>query len=420
MLLVIVGLVWLAPLLPGPPLASRDAYSYAANGALGNRGLDPAEHPPAALGPGRVLEGVDPIWRATTTPYGPLATSLSRLADSVGDEQPAGTTLVLRAEMVVGYVLLLLSTISLAGSAGRDPSDAVVLIGANPLVLLHLVGGLHNESLMLGLMMAGLAIAARRPQRWAWAVGICLAAAALSVKVPAVLALGWLAWHGPGWLTALARSLAQRVVDAVVACALGLVVITLIGRASGEGWGWVSNLDAANRVRGLLSITTTVGIVIGRIFGARRRGELTGYITVIRRIGQAASAALALMLLMRKGDRLIHLAMALVVFGALSPSVYPWYLLWGLAPLAVGWSGRPAVGLVVASIALCFTVHPQGSAIANNLAASRVGDFRVWLALGIGALAVAAWRVARARPQLIGLQSDAGGVGVGREPFVLS
>src|SRR3954447_6789408 len=38
--LLAVAVLWAVPLVMGPPLASRDAYSYAANGALGNRGLD--------------------------------------------------------------------------------------------------------------------------------------------------------------------------------------------------------------------------------------------------------------------------------------------------------------------------------------------------------------------------------------------
>jgi len=403
MVLVAVALVWAAPLVMGPPLASRDAYSYAANGALGNRGLDPAEHPPASLGGSRVLDGVDPIWRYSATPYGPLATGLSRLADRVGDEQPAGEVLMLRGEMVAGYLLLLLASIALARSAGRDPTDAVVLIGANPLVLVHLIGGLHNEALMLGLMMAGLAIAATRPDWLAWAAGVCLTAAALAVKLPAALALGWLAWFGPAWLVAPPRSLMRRAVDAVVAGGLALFTITVIGEVSGAGWGWVGNLNAANRVRGLLSVTTTGAILIGHLFGARRHHQLTGYINVVRKLGQVASAMLTVWLLLRKGDRLAHLGIALLIFGALSPAVYPWYLLWGLAPLAVAWSGRPAIGLVVTSIALCFTVHPQGSAIANNLALSRAGDFRLWLALGIGVAAAAAWRILRAEPELIGL-----------------
>ncbi|MCU1346242.1 MAG: hypothetical protein JWL70_2508, partial [Acidimicrobiia bacterium] len=61
-----------------------------------------------------------------------------------------------------------------------------------------------------------------------------------------------------------------------------------------------------------------------------------------------------------------------------------------------------AAGLVVTSIARCFTVHPAGSALANNLASSAASDFRAWLALALGVLAVVAWRLLRARPDLTG------------------
>jgi hypothetical protein len=53
---------------------------------------------------------------------------------------------------------------------------------ANPLVLLHLVGGMHNEALMLGLLLAGLAV---RPL---WLAAVLVTLGAL-VKLPVLVAL---------------------------------------------------------------------------------------------------------------------------------------------------------------------------------------------------------------------------------------
>ena len=47
----------------------------------------------------------------------------------------------------------------LARSYGRDPSVAFILAVLNPLVLLHLVAGAHNDALMLGFLLAGLSLA---------------------------------------------------------------------------------------------------------------------------------------------------------------------------------------------------------------------------------------------------------------------
>ena len=73
------------------------------------------------------------------------------------------TVLWLRAWMVAGVALLGLGVTVLARRSGTNHVDALVLTVAGPLTLVHLVGGLHNEALMAGLMVCGLALAAWRP-----------------------------------------------------------------------------------------------------------------------------------------------------------------------------------------------------------------------------------------------------------------
>ena len=52
-------------------------------------------------------------------------------------------------------------------------------------MLLHLVGGAHNDAMMLGLLVAGLAAALRRPP----VLGAVLVTLAALVKAPAALGL---------------------------------------------------------------------------------------------------------------------------------------------------------------------------------------------------------------------------------------
>ena len=104
--------------------------------------------------------------------------------------------MLLRLLEVAGLALVVVATSSLARRVGRDPAGAVLLGAGSPLVLATLIGGAHNEALMLGLLLAGLAVA----QRWGTVPGIVLCAVAAGVKSPAalgVLFLGW-AWAGPG------------------------------------------------------------------------------------------------------------------------------------------------------------------------------------------------------------------------------
>ncbi|WP_344221075.1 polyprenol phosphomannose-dependent alpha 1,6 mannosyltransferase MptB [Kribbella sancticallisti] len=70
---------WSAPLLLIPPLFSRDAWSYAAQGALVAEGHDPYGIGPGVLS-GHIIEAVDPMWMSTPAPYGPLPLAYGGLA----------------------------------------------------------------------------------------------------------------------------------------------------------------------------------------------------------------------------------------------------------------------------------------------------------------------------------------------------
>jgi alpha-1,6-mannosyltransferase len=68
--LLLVLVAWAAPILLAPPLFSRDVYSYAAQGQLVSRGLNPYLHGPSVLGRGPFLTLVDPLWRHGTAQRG--------------------------------------------------------------------------------------------------------------------------------------------------------------------------------------------------------------------------------------------------------------------------------------------------------------------------------------------------------------
>lgn len=66
-----------------------------------------------------------------------------------------------------------------------NPNAATWPAVLNPLTLIHLVGGAHNDALMVGLLAAGLAAAIRRRP----IVATLLVVTAALVKVPAGLGL---------------------------------------------------------------------------------------------------------------------------------------------------------------------------------------------------------------------------------------
>ena len=64
---------------------------------------------------------------------------------------------------LAGVALIVWALPRLARRCGVSPVSALWLGAANPLLIFHLVAGIHNEALMLGLMLAGIEICSARP-----------------------------------------------------------------------------------------------------------------------------------------------------------------------------------------------------------------------------------------------------------------
>ena len=171
-------LVWCAPLVVAPPLFSLDGWAYAAQGMLWHLGISPYEHGPGVL-QGPVVEAVDPRWLFTPTPYGPVPVVLGALAAGLTGN-PWILVVAHRAFALSGLALLAWAVPRLASWTGVNPALASALVLASPLVLVHGVGGLHNDLLMVGLMAAALVVAAGR----GWWAGALVGGLAAGVKVP--------------------------------------------------------------------------------------------------------------------------------------------------------------------------------------------------------------------------------------------
>ena len=180
---------WLLPLLLSVPVFSRDTYSYLAQGALLRDGLNPYAVGPID-NPNSLLDNVSPIWTTTTAPYGPAFILVAKFVTMlVGDDVVAGTML-LRLCMLPGLVLLIWAAPRVARHVGANGAAALWICALNPLVIIHLMGGVHNEMLMVGLMMAGIALSFSGRHGW----GVTVIAVATAVKATAGLALPFMVW----------------------------------------------------------------------------------------------------------------------------------------------------------------------------------------------------------------------------------
>ncbi|MEI8081093.1 MAG: polyprenol phosphomannose-dependent alpha 1,6 mannosyltransferase MptB, partial [Actinomycetes bacterium] len=185
---------WSAPLILTPPLFSRDAYSYVAQGRLFLSGLNPYAHAPSEL-PNWSAAGVDPLWANTPSPYGQVFNVLARGAVDIGGPNSYLSAMLFRVLALVGIGLLAWAVPQLARSYGINPAWALWLGVLNPLVVMHFVSGAHNDALMVGLIAAGLAVAARKQPL----LGVVLVTLAGGVKPIGLVALPFigLIWAGP-------------------------------------------------------------------------------------------------------------------------------------------------------------------------------------------------------------------------------
>ncbi len=343
--LVLVLAIWMAPLVLMPPLFSRDAYSYFAQGQLVLEGLDPYEHGVSAL-PGWFLSGADPLWAESPTPYGPAFLLLEQgVAAFTGNNAFLGA-LMFRLIAVLGVALLIVYLPRLAHAHGIDPPKAVWLAVLNPLVLMHFVAGAHNDALMVGLMVAGLTLAVERHP----VTGIVLIAVAGCVKPIGVVILPFAAllWAGTR------ASWPQRIWAWVKSSGIVVAVIVVLSVPVGVGVGWVASLSTPGSVRTWLSPPTALGMSLGSALDWIGVGTVDGAVTFFRGIALLAGAAIGLYLVLRPEGRspVRGAALALLAIVALGPVVQPWYLLWALPLLAAtGLTGTQLrLGLVLTTV----------------------------------------------------------------------
>lgn len=338
---------WLAPLLLSVPLFSRDTYSYLAQGALLRDGFDPYVVGPVE-NPNSLLDNVSPIWTTTTAPYGPAFILVAKFVTIlVGDDVVAGTML-LRLCMLPGLLLLIWATRHVARHVGANPATALWVCVLNPLVIIHLMGGVHNEMLMVGLMMAGIALTFDRRPVW----GVGLIAMAVAVKATAGLALPFLVWV---WMRQLRdkRDLPAARAFAIATAASVLIfvaVFAVVSWLAGVGLGWLTALAGSVKIINWLTVPTAAANLINAIGGLIFPVNFYAVLEVARIIG-ILTIVIALPLLWwryRHTDRdaLTGIALAMVVVVLFVPAALPWYYTWPLAVAAALIHTRPAIAAV--------------------------------------------------------------------------
>lgn len=360
--LMILLATWTLPLVLAPPIFSRDAYSYYVQGRVFASGEDPTVVGVSVI-PGWFEDGADPMWVESPTPYGPVFLLIERAVTQIAHPNAYLGALLFRLVALAGLALVAYFVPVLARSNGVEPGVAVWMGVLNPLVLLHFVAGAHNDALMVGLVVTGLALACQRRCLWG-AVAIGLAA---SVKPIAIVALPFvgLLWAGraSGWWPRIRAWFVSGLV------ALAVIVSALL--LAGVGSGMLrAAFGTPSGVLTWLSPTTALGQLAGyATTAAGLTTDLAPALAIVRGIGTLAALGVIAWLILTP-DRRSPVRGAGIAFAALvilGPVLQPWYLLWAL-PLLAASGVDVRLHRIIVLLTAFFTVHAmiESSTNADN------------------------------------------------------
>ncbi|HYJ21578.1 MAG TPA: glycosyltransferase 87 family protein [Solirubrobacterales bacterium] len=343
--------VAVAAFAAAPVLLSHDVYSYLDYARLGVvHDLNPYVHPPLAAPTDPAY--ADVTWTEATSAYGPLFT----LATYPLAWLPVGVAIaVLKGIAALSVLALALVVARLAAWRGVDPLRAAAFVALNPLVLVHVVGGAHNDGLTM--LLAMLAVAAILSARELSAGAALVAAIATKASAATIAPFAIIAAAHPRLMgrkyaymegkrpvnrRRLVRLLGGGVVAGAAICA---------GAYLAFGWEWLHAFGLAGENQGrtsYMSIPITVARLTGLDPDAVRILALTLFLTLF----------FQLLLWTWRGYDWVRAA-GWTAAGLLLASSWllPWYLVWPL-PLAAISRDRP-----LQLLALALTAYQLGARI---------------------------------------------------------
>jgi Glycosyltransferase family 87 len=335
-----VAIALVAGFATAPVLLSHDVYSYVSYARLGVvHGLDPYVHPPAAAPFDPAYARV--TWIDATSAYGPLFTlatyPLARLPVwlSVAALKAAAGLSVLGIAALVARA---------APARGVSPLAAAAFVALNPLVLIHAVGGGHNDGLAMLLATVGVTamLSSREASAGAAFIGAFAIKAPAALAAPFALAAAARLQHFPTQGGEKAATWPEGGAGTRLLAGAGLAALVLGAAAyAAFGWHWIDALGLAgeNQHR---SSHMSVPITVARLTGLDP--------TAVRATALVLYAALFIYLLIRTwrgADWLRCAAWASFALLLATAWLLPWYLIWAL-PLVALSRDRPLQLLTLA------------------------------------------------------------------------
>ena len=315
--------------LAGPLLVSTDAWTYWEYGRIAAvHDGDPYVDTPSEFPNDPAFDKAGADWRDTTSVYGPAFTLLSEGVALVSGSSAAAAAWIFKVLAAIGV----LGCTLLAARLARAKVYAAALVGWNPLFAIHFAGGGHNDSILIALTLAAIALAATGRKQLA---GAAWALAVLIKWVPLVFFA----------LRAVAARASRRPVGHA---GFAVVAAAIIGLATSRyGIDWVRSVGPLARNAAEQSS-----------YALPHRLEQLGVPHALTVVLTVAALAAGLVWLGREAARgRVRLGLAGCLLLATTPWLTPWYAIWAV-PLAAAEDDRRAQ-----LISLCFCAYLLPQAI---------------------------------------------------------
>jgi alpha-1,6-mannosyltransferase len=266
----------------------------------------------------------------------------------------------MRIPALIGVAMIAYYVPRIARRMGADVQMTAWFSTVNPLIIIDLVGGAHNDAIMMGLVVLALWLA-MNGKVWPAAITVGVAAC---IKQPAILAFYPVALIGHPWVSLRWSDTwraGRRLVGSLV---IAVTTFVLISLASGLGFGWVWAADVPGKVvtlapftlvgAGLKYLLELLGLpVVGQILmdGVRYLG-LGLTVVMIGWLGATVGR--------KKPVTFLSWSYLIFAFGGIA--LNSWYLTWGglLLPLT-----KPSPRIIGTAVTVTTVLLAYG---AGNLA----------------------------------------------------
>lgn len=338
-----------------PLLLSRDVYTYAAYGRIESLyGGNPYLTTLSSFPHDPFVATASVQWLHTHSHYGPLFTLASAGLARASVGSVAGTILAFK---VLAGISIAAATALVALAARRIRPEraaaAAALVGLNPVIVVHTVGGGHVDAPIAALLAAACALVVTRPNSTsgrAFAITVLLTLACLVKTVMLPVVLLWLVW--------LARSRAGR------ALALHLLVIVALAVASAGAFFTVSHPLAPFASFGGIESWASPSHFVAQTLAGSEGAQAAQDVRIAVETAFLLLFAVLLWRLVRRvrdaGARppIAEWGLALFLLALSLPYLLPWYAAWFVPFLAFFEDPLLTIAGVFACIVLACTLVP--------------------------------------------------------------